>query len=255
MLSSVSASSRRSSKSWCSLARFAVSSLRTCLGDVISKLLVMALSCQTPPMLTGMKGPGSFDSCALTSPKPDCQEPLAKRMVCHSFPSPVRLPTCKLPPTPAPPTAVKGPGSFDSCALTSPKPDCQEPLAKRMVCHSFPSPVRLTTCKSPPTPVQPKEVKGPGSFDSCALTSPKPDCQEPLVKRMVCHSFPSPVRLTTWVSSVTLSLKKKGSFETATVVTLSVLNRVCVVKLALRWYTTPCGKLAMSGVLFAEKTP
>src|SRR5712691_580388 len=50
------------------------------------------------------------------------------------------------------------------------------------------------------------------------------------------------------------TLKKNGSIETATVAPEPSSSR-CVAKSTRRWYTTPCGKLVESGVLFAEKTP
>jgi len=50
-------------------------------------------------------------------------------------------------------------------------------------------------------------------------------------------------------------LKKNGSIDTGMGVTLFRPNKICVVKFALRWNATPFGKLALSGVLFAQNTP
>ena len=49
--------------------------------------------------------------------------------------------------------------------------------------------------------------------------------------------------------------KKNGSIDGATCVTPSVLNSVFVAQLAPRWYVTPFGKFALSGVLFPQNTP
>src|SRR5437773_815173 len=86
-------------------------------------------------------------------------------------------------PTPAQPTAEKWPGSLDSTLLTSPKDGCQEPSARRMVCHIPPSSVSPTTWSSLPPDVLPSTAaqataeKWPGSLDSTPFTSPKNGCQ------------------------------------------------------------------------------
>ena len=49
--------------------------------------------------------------------------------------------------------------------------------------------------------------------------------------------------------------KKNGSIEMGTCVTPSVLSNVFVAQLAFRWYVTPLGKFARSGVLFPQNTP
>jgi hypothetical protein len=50
-------------------------------------------------------------------------------------------------------------------------------------------------------------------------------------------------------------LTKKGSMEIATFPVPALFNSFLVVKLAFRWNVTPLGKLALSGVLLAQKTP
>jgi hypothetical protein len=52
-----------------------------------------------------------------------------------------------------------------------------------------------------------------------------------------------------------LSLKKKGSIETATVLVPLVPSRRRVAKSAFLWYVTPLGKCVASGELFVEKIP
>ena len=51
------------------------------------------------------------------------------------------------------------------------------------------------------------------------------------------------------------TLKKNGSIEPETTVVPSRARSWFVAKFAFRWYTTPAGKLALAGVLNAEKTP
>jgi hypothetical protein len=50
-------------------------------------------------------------------------------------------------------------------------------------------------------------------------------------------------------------LKKNGSIDAATTVTPSRANNFLATKSWLRWYVTPCGKLARSGTLLALKMP
>ncbi len=57
------------------------------------------------------------------------------------------------------------------------------------------------------------------------------------------------------IKTISVALKKNGSIEIATGVLLSTLNSCFAVKLAFRWYLTPLGKFALSGVLLAQKTP
>jgi hypothetical protein len=52
-----------------------------------------------------------------------------------------------------------------------------------------------------------------------------------------------------------VTLKKKGSIDFATFPVPALVSKVFVVKLAFRWNFTPFGKLALSGVLFAQNTP
>ena len=48
---------------------------------------------------------------------------------------------------------------------------------------------------------------------------------------------------------------ENGSIDTGTAVTPSFARSVCVAMFTLRWKTTPWGKFAAFGLLFAQKTP
>ena len=52
-----------------------------------------------------------------------------------------------------------------------------------------------------------------------------------------------------------VTLKKNGSIEIGMFPDPVLLSNFFVVKFAFLWYVTPLGKLALSGVLFAQNTP